>query len=766
MPEGQIEPLNDSVQPLSTAGISTLYWDTRVLPLFAITLFLNAALLFSVQPMFSKMVLPLLGGTPAVWTTCMLFFQLTLLAGYLYAHLTTRWLSIRPQIGLHLALLALSLLSLPIAVGEGWRPGGWSSPVVWLIALLSVSLGVPFFVLSSGAPLLQRWFSHTGHSPSHDPYVLYSASNLGSMLALLAYPVLLEPNLRLAEQNWAWTATYALLLSLVATCAITLRKSGRPRLQIPGRAAELSPPGDGDNPGIAAPVSSKQRVRWTLLAFAPSSLLLGVTSFLTTDVAAVPLLWVIPLAIYLFTFVLVFARKPFPPHRFMLKAQPLCVLLLVVIMAHGLQAYHAVSVVIHLAAFFATAMVCHGELARSRPPVAALTEFYFWISVGGVLGGVFNVLIAPNVFKTVLEYPIALVIACALRPKLPDDADDTRSRRLDLTLPMALAGVIVAVSRIPSPSSLEPYAGFILFGTYALLYPALIRRPFRFALGMVAILVGMAVALGVDRTEVFTARSFFGVYKVRRSEGYQILYHGTTEHGRQGLTPADRREPLSYYHRKGPLGQMFGSLLQTQPSRRVAIIGLGTGSIACYGRPEEHWTFYEIDPLVQRIAADARYFTYLRDCPPVTDVVLGDARLSLATTPDGSYDLILLDAFSSDAIPVHLLTREALRLYLDKLADGGVLAFHISNRFLDLRPVLAELARDAGLVGAIGEDVTPSVREGLRDQRPSRWVVLSRAAPEIAALTNQRSWRSLPARAEVGVWTDDFSNIFSVFRWP
>ena len=732
--------------------------NRTLLALFAGTLFLNAGLLFSVQPMFTKMVLPLLGGTPAVWNGSMLFFQATLLAGYLYSHLVSSRFPLRPQMLVHLALLALSAIALPIAVPGGWRPPVGGMPVPWLLSLLAVSLGIPFFMLSTGAPLLQRWFSYSGHPAARNPYFLYAASNLGSLLALLAYPVLIEPRLPLGMQSRGWSVIYVALVLLVAACAATVwRRRETPEAVAAGDSA-------ADVEGIAE-VTPWLRVRWVLLAMAPSSLLLGVTNYISTDIASVPLLWVVPLALYLLTFVLVFARRPPLRHMWMVELQTPIVLGLTVLFVMSSHRRPSAQMALHLSAFFVTAMVCHGELARLRPRVRHLTEFYLWLSVGGMLGGLFNALVAPVIFRTVIEYPIALVVACALRPRTEHGTERARSRWLDLVLPAVSFAAIVLVLRSSPPESWMKYGTWVFWMIAALVCMSYASRPLRFALGVAALLVGAAVGR-VDRdTTMLTERSFFGVYRVRKYPTYHVLQHGSTTHGGQLLAANLRTEPITYYHRDGPLGDVFATLARARPSRRVAIVGLGTGTIACYGRTGEQWTFYEIDPLVQRIARDPRYFSYLRDCPPVTSVVLGDARLSLAAAPDGEYDLIILDAFSSDAIPAHLMTREALALYLRKLAPGGAIAFHISNRYLSLQPVLAELARDARVPGSVGEDFSLTSAQTTMYKSTSTWVVVARRAIDIAELTKLPDWKPLPPEADVRVWTDDFSDIFSVFRW-
>lgn len=741
---------------------------------FTVTIFMNATLLFAVQPMFTKLVLPRLGGTPAVWNTCLLFFQAALLAGYWYAHVGTRLLSARMQALVHLGLLFLAMASLPIGIPRGFeRPIQGVVPIAWLIGLLVIALGAPFTLVAAGAPILQRWFAATNHPRADNPYFLYAASNLGSFVALLSYPFFIEPNLRLVEQRRWWSIGYLTLLALLALCTFVVwRTSAR------SKAIEPVPPETKTEQeqiaaledDIAAPSivpNAHWRLRWVLLTFVPSSLLIGVTTYISTDIASVPLLWVIPLALYLLSFVVVFARRPLMNRTFMLWFQlPLVLVLLILLLVGGSPRITMVAG-LHLLAFFVTALVCHRELADTRPRVEYLTGFYLWIAVGGMLGGVFNVVVAPLLYNTVREYPYALILALGLRPAwaMAGRAYTRRSLVFDVVAPVLLFAAVVALFRLPKPpGEWGTYGPHIVLGTAALITSTFVTRPLRLALGAAAMYAGYQVGQKADSDILVQARSFFGVYRVKSSFQYNVLTNGTTTHGGQNRLPEHRTEPLTYYHRGGPLGQFFASTLTDVPVRRVAAVGLGAGTVACYGRPEETWTFYEIDPVMVRIANSPRLFTYLRDCAPETDIVLGDARLSLAAVPDSTFDLILLDAFSSDAIPVHLLTREALRLYMRKLRSGGIVLLHISNRYLELQPVVVELARDARLAGAVGDhDVTP--QERLELKHGSRWVALARSPATLAALVRQPLWRVLAPSADVKVWTDDFSDVLSVLRW-
>lgn len=738
------------------APASGMAGDAGVLSIFMATMFLSALLVFSVQPMFTKMVLPLLGGSPAVWSTAMLFFQTALLAGYVYAHLTTRYLGVKQQAWLHVAVMAMVFLALPIGVAAGWTPPTEGAPVPWLIGLFAVSVGLPFFAVATNAPLLQRWFSHTHHSAAPDPYFLYGASNLGSILALLGYPVVIEPLLRLDEQSWAWASAYALLVVLIGACAVTLWRR---------HAADKPAPEQAAAAPRAGTITWRRRLHWLVLSFAPSSLLLGVTVHVTTDIAAVPLLWVIPLTLYLLTFVLVFARRPLLKHAWMVKAQPFFAILVAIFFWWGARGGPSLFFA-HMAVFFVMAMVCHGELVKRRPGAEDLTEFYLWMSLGGMLGGVFNVLVAPVVFDSVFEYPLVLVLACMLRPR---ESDDTRFVSwLDAVFPAALLAVFGVVPLLfdVRPIDLGLVGVVVFFSVLGTAAYSFRKRPVRFGLGIATILV--ATAFTATQSSIVTReRSFFGVYTVKRSEAGDInlFVHGTTVHGAQYTDPSRWREPLIYYHRDGPLGQLFAALGGVKTLERVGAIGLGTGAAVCYRRPGESWTFYEIDPAVDRLARDTRYFHYMSECAGDTDVVYGDARLSLVTAPDGGYDLMILDAFSSEAIPIHLITREALALYLRKLADGGIIIFHISNRNIDLSGVMANLVDDAGIVGRLQRYDDPAAEQRQGTKTSSIWVAIARQPADLAMLDGDARWAALEPRPGVGLWTDDYSNILRSLKW-
>jgi spermidine synthase len=748
-----------------------------------------------VQPMMGKMVLPLLGGTPAVWSACMVFFQAALLAGYAYAHATTAWLGPARQAMLHMAVLALPLAVLPLGLDASRLRGGDANPVLDTLGLLSVSVGLPFFVVSASAPLLQRWFTQTGHPAARDPYFLYAASNLGSMLALLAYPALVEPRLALRGQTWLsqtalWSAGYVILAALTAACALVLWRR-------PASAVVTEIGATAGTVETGADISTGRRLRWIALSMVPSSLLLGVTTYVTTDLAAIPLLWVLPLAIYLLTFILAFGRWPALLHRIVVTATVPAAIVVLFLLVSSFKQRIWISVLCHFALLFLVALACHGELARSRPPAARLTEFYLLISLGGVLGGIFNALVAPVAFASLVEYPLMMVLACLLLtvPRAPGWA---RAWRVPTDIGLAAGVAVVALvlysesvtvrvdfaflTRILGIASEPAWLETVKKGTdKALLYgPPLVaafllrRRPVAFGLGLLAVLAAASYVDTRNDDTIYQARSFFGVLRLTRDRdlaGYTELRHGTTLHGRQSLAPERRREPMSYYHRRGPIGQVFAELDKREAPRRLAMIGLGTGTLAAYARPGDDVTFYEIDRLVVDIAWNPAYFTYLtdaRDSGVLMRAELGDARVRMEAVkrerPGARYDLIVVDAFSSDSIPVHLITREAMRLYLDLLAPGGIVAIHISNRHLDLAPVVAGLALDADLRGRLIQSDDEAESQGAHR---STWTVLARAPEDLGELARDRRWTDEPLEPNprVGIWTDDFHNLLSVFKW-
>lgn len=735
---------------------------TLVILAYGATIFLAAFLLFWIQPLAAKALLPVLGGSPAVWVLSLAFFQTVLLAGYGYAHLMSRWFSVRGQALAHIAAIALACTTLPVVISTDGQ-GAAETPRLWLLHALLRSIGPTFFVIAATAPLVQRWFAFSSHGQARDPYFLYAASNAGSFFALLAFPFLLEPSLRMTDQQMIWSTAFAMLGVLLVACAAMTGLPSAPR----DRAA-VSPQATAAN----STISWRERFRWLVLAAVPSSLLLGVTTHVSTDIAAVPLLWIIPLAIYLLTFVVAFARRPIVPVRLALWAQAFLVVAVGAIELRGIGGSWEVRIAFHLAAFAATALVCHGSLAVSRPNPERLTEFYLWLALGGALGGWFNALLSPLIFGTVIEYPLALVLACLLRPGAWPDPARRLAGLLDVTLPALLFLALTkpfgldAIDWLYVPSRWKLAAGIALVVLAAVLAAG---RPLRLALGVAALLLG-TIVLPDLRNALHVERNFFGVIRVKEwtpeEEGgvkFHILFHGSTMHGAQSVDPAWRLQPGMYYHPTGPLGQLLTRIGGTERTRRVALVGLGVAATACYGHPGEDWTFFEIDPAVERVARTRAWFTYLDDCPPRPQVLIGDARVTLKTQFPQHFSLIILDAFSSDAIPLHLLTREALALYLDKLAPGGLILVHISNRYADLGPVIAKTAETLGLsaLRADDDDATPLGSGDLK--LASNWMVIARGPDDLAVLDDDLRWQ--PIASAPRPWTDDHSDILTVLKW-
>ncbi len=758
------------------------------MPLYTATLFLSAFLLFSVQPMFTKMVLPRFGGAPAVWNTAMVFFQAMLLGGYLYAHLSTRLLGLRRQTILHAVVLAAGVLVLPIGIGASWTspPGGYEIP--WLIGLLAVSVGLPFFALSATAPLLQQWFAHTDHPAAGDPYFLYGGSNLGSMVALLAYPVVIEPIIGVRDQSLIWTAGYALLAAAIGTCGILLWRRYR------SEDATIAEPANGT---LLTEITWRIRLRWLLLSLAPSALLLGATLHIGSEIAAVPFLWVIPLALYLLTFVLVFARRPLLKHSWMLHAQIVVVAAMV-----GYYVMPQLYLVLGLgfAGLFVTAMVCHGELAKLRPVPSKLTEFYLWMSLGGVTGGLFAAILAPLVFNAIYEYPIALVLALLLRPSegpslfrwvarfIPAARSGWAAaivpwvpRVLDVAVPLALLWAMMSgvwADALQYAWEAWVYDALAYFDMLNYVRAAtlsyqpviltvvillLARRRLRFAI-TVAIGIAMVSQMSNTGLKIAQERTFFGVYTVsdfvRNTGTFRFLYHGRINHG--GGIVGQPQRGITYYAAQGPVGQFFLAASRSpQTLQRVAVTGLGTGAFACQVGPERTLTYFEIDPEVERLARE--HFDYLSACGEGLKVEIGDGRLAMERYPDGWFDVIILDAFSGDAIPVHLLTREAFQLYLRKLSPDGELLIHITNIYLDLMPIMAATVADLGLYGRY-IDFTAGVPADYIYN--STWVVAARRHEALDAFNKGViQWPDLEPAPGARPWTDDFSNLFRAMRW-
>jgi len=720
--------------------------------LYAATLFVSALLLFSIQPMFAKMVLPKLGGAPAVWSVAMVFFQTVLLAGYGYAYVLNRLLSPRWAAMFHLLLLGITAMMLPIAIAPGWGVPPQDGTTLWLFGLFAVSIGLPFFTLSASAPLLQSWFASSGHKQAGNPFVLYAASNLGSFAALFAYPVIIEPFLTLKTQTAAWSIGFALLAVLLSFVGL-----------LTARALPAAVQAEAVDDVSASAV---ERMRWIALAAVPSGLVIAVTAYLTTDIAAAPFLWVVPLAIYLLTFVAVFRERPWIAHANVVRFVPFAVAPLAVSLIGGEKVFWLTSIALNLVVFALLTLMCHGELYARRPSPRRLTEFYLCTSFGGVIGGGFAGLLAPQIFNGNYEYPILIALALLCMPGLVTGGS---RKALTEAAPWLVASAALAlvwyVTRFQPSATLElPFQVLLALLAAAMLFQR--QRPMRF-FGLVILSFSVTALWRPGIAPIETARSFFGVHKVAEvNDGRaRLLYHGTTIHGAQRLRNDDGTPvsgpllPQTYYYPGGPFAEAIGAVRAARGSlNHVAVVGLGTGTLACHSKGSEHWTFFEIDPEVIRIARDPRRFEFLSRCAPESPVIAGDARLTLEASTD-RYDLIVLDAFSSDTIPVHLLTREAVAGYLSKLSPHGVLLLHISNRHLDLTPVVAKVAQSLGLAAFVRED--RSAGDLLTTLKAdARLVVLTRDAADAGSVAG--NWTPLRPDQSSALWTDDYSNILGI----
>ncbi|MAY75419.1 MAG: hypothetical protein CMJ31_12045 [Phycisphaerae bacterium] len=710
---------------------------------FVLASFVSAALLFVVQPMAAKRLLPLLGGSPAVWTTCMLFFQVSLLAGYSLAHAIggrrrRRWLVVYI-----VALLVGATVSLAFLTGSG-IPRAGVGPIVWLLADLFATIGVAFVSLAAAGPLIQRWFDRAGGG---NPYFLFAAGNAGSLIGLLGYPALVEPAVILGSQRLGWIVGLILATVLLAICGVAAARGVEPGPDEPDR----------DEPSVATAAAWQERAGWIGFAFVPSSLMLGATSFITTDVAAFPLLWVVPLSIYLVTFILVFSGSA---PSIALTSRVTAVLLIGAVATIVLQAKHPLGLIlaIHLATLFAAAMLCHGRLADSKPPPARLTEFYLCLSIGGALGGVFNAIVAPAVFDAISEYPIALA-AVGLAVARTGKARG----RCWWGWPLGLFVAIVILGRI----DLGDWRSVLLVAAPLVVTFAASRHPIAFA-ACLAVTLFTTPRVEGSATLLHAERTFFGIHRVERVDRPGVtphlrLMHGSTVHG---VSLIDRPgHPTSYYHPMGPIGDVFEGMTAGLASARVCVVGLGVGSLAYYARQTDAHTYVEIDPEVVRIARTSEWFPFLATAKGDVNVVVGDGRLVLDQAPPESFDLIVIDAFSSDAIPVHLITKEAIELYLERLAPGGVLAMHLSNQHLDLPPVVGSIAGEVGASAWIRyDDEQPELASG--DLRiGSVWAVLTRPEDGGSKPAGLASWSRLDAGGADRAWTDDRSDVLGVMKW-
>lgn len=721
--------------------------------LFLLTILTGSFLLFLVQPMIARMALPRLGGAPAVWNSAMLVYQALLLAGYAYAHRLTREPARRQAI-IHIAVFAVALLWLPLGLA-GLQPPADGSPIFWVPWLLIASIGPLFFAVAAQAPLMQRWYALSGNQG--EPYALYAASNVGSFAGLIAYPLIVEPFTTLQSQKWIWSGIYLALMALVAICATQLWRKSAVISDAPKRTEERSQ------------IGWTRRLYWIALAAVPSGLMLSTTSHLTTDLMAMPLLWVIPLGIYLLSFSVAFADNRILADICTRMAPVVLVIAgSFVFIVWGKAAINGM--VASLSLLFVVAVSLHAEMYRTRPAPSELTSFYLMMSVGGVIGGLFCAILAPLVFNWTWEHPILILAAAVLLPKVGIISLDHTNRKIVTVMAVlgliALSFAIYGVMFEPDATSITKVvlaAAIMAIGIVTAGFPV----PFLLAVAGLLTING-----GWDNFEKSTngsrMRSYFGTYTVTDSGNARWLMHGTTMHGMQLREEPTR--PISYYPATSGVGialtkapELYG------PTASVGVVGLGTGTLACYRKPDQYWQFFEIDPLVIEIARERKIFSFLERCAPDVPVTLGDARLTLAKIPQGTFDILALDAFSSDSIPLHLLTKEAFATYSRALKPDGLLLVHISNRYIDLNPVVAAEAKANGWHAALRHD-RPTDAFMKKGDRASQWIALSRDRAKLAALTgkvekiNNRHyvpdpWLHLDPPGDTVPWTDDYASV-------
>lgn len=727
--------------------------------LFVLTIFTGSFLLFLVQPMVARMALPRLGGAPAVWNSAMLVYQALLLAGYAYAHRLSREAP-RRQASVHLAILIAAALWLPISLASFSIPAD-GSPIFWVPWLLLASIGPLFFAVAAQAPLMQRWFGLAGNQG--EPYALYAASNLGSFGGLIAYPLLVEPNMPIKAQTWLWSGLYALLFLLVLVCARAIWR-GRNGVSDGGVVSESAPP-----------VIWRQRLYWIALAAVPSGLMLSTTSHLTTDLMAMPLIWVIPLGLYLLSFTVAFANNRLLADIFS-RFAPFVLLLggASIFMLWGTAVFTGLGVSITL--LFVLAVSLHAEMYRTRPDASQLTEFYLMMSVGGVIGGFFCAIVAPLLFNWTWEHPILLLAAALLLPQirlfsLGEEEVFGKFGWTLATLSMALIalgiGIYIGKNQLVESQQIKTALIAIILIIGVLVTGRRVALAIVLAGAMLANGGWSNLTLSLNDTRM---RSYFGTYTINQSSDASVrwLSHGTTMHGMQLLDQPTL--PISYYGKSSGVGiatrraeELFG------PGAAIGVVGLGTGTLACYKKPGQAWHFFEIDPLMVEIARDRKIFSFLEKCAPDTKMHVGDARLTLAEQSRSSFDLLAIDAFSSDSIPLHLLTKEAFAIYRRALKPNGILLVHISNRYIDLNPVIAAEAAAGKWSAALRFDSPPvgAVNQGMR---PSQWIAMSPDPGKLAQLTGfvydrrpayyyPDRWVKLKPPRSDDRWTDDYASV-------
>jgi SAM-dependent methyltransferase len=706
--------------------------------------------------MIGKMMLPLLGGAAAVWITCLLFFQLMLLAGYGYALVLERNLSARAQIIVHTVLMLAVFLFLPIHFVARADAAASSNPSAWLLLQLIKTVGIPFCLVSTTAPLLQNWLAKTPATSGRDPYFLYAISNAGSLIALVLYPLLIEPHIGVRAQTWWWLAGYASLVALVGAASAVVWKTASP-----------APPVKTASETADALVWSS-RLFWLAAAFVPSALMLAVTNHLLLNLASVPFLWILPLAVYLMTFMVAFGRRIHLSLKAVSSLVPVILLLFFPFVANSRAVagkYLLAIVTVHMLILIAGALLCHTALASRRPGPQHLTEFYFWMALGGVLGGVFVAVIAPVIFQTVIEYPLLVAVIAFFRK--PDESR-TEINGGDLILPALLGFLVIGVSKLLTAESVDITTDFwtaIAVDVVIVLTAYLLRnRVWRFGLAMAILIFAYQRLLPqfYGGTQfIYTARDFFGVKGVKYDPDTDSrrLLHGDTLHGIESMDPELIGHPVSYYDETGPVGDVM-KMLSERGEQHIGVVGLGTGSMAGWKAPYRHITFFDIDRQVVQIASTL--FTFLPSCGKNCDVVIGDGRVSIEKANAGEFDLLMLDAFNSDSIPAHLVSHEAIQMYLTKLKPNGLLLFHVSNRYMDVEALISAAVTDARLEALFRHDDDDSDND-LKAR--SHFVIAGRDAAALGSLEHDENWMKVKKPNGILPWTDDYSNMLAILKW-
>jgi len=758
--------------------------------LFTVGIFAGSFMLFLIQPMVGKILLPLLGGAPAVWTTCMLFFQTALLAGYLYADKSIALLGCNRQSVLHLMLMIGSWLLLPVSIDTAGLETAHASPASWLLSRLTASIGLLFFLLAANAPLLQRYYSQSGQPDADSPYFLYSASNAGSLLALLAFPFILEPLMGAGDIRRLWSAGYILLTLILGACSFMIWKqtekdspsnssTGQSRLRNRNSETDVMVPGWLDN------------LRWAFYGFLPCSAMLAVTTHITADIASAPLLWILPLAGYLLSFILAFARSPYwrqiSWQRYLFPVTLLCLLMYYYVLTE--RAWLSIST--HLLFMLLTGMFFHARLASNAPPARFLNRFYVWISAGGVAAGLFNGILAPMLFKTQFEYFLTMLAAALTIAFLADrQLNEGLTLKREALVSMAFGLVFCLLtyySRNGADDLFSIDTAKQLFFSIFLIH-LYYRMPYTAGASLLLIFVMLQATGTPSETRVLhRERSFFGILKVSRlaTDGetrdsdlkiagvvdiFHRLHHGNTLHGVERRVKVRERFPLSYYSREGPIGALFRTGLINRNCKNIGVVGLGAGTLAWYGRSWQSMDFFEIDPAIIRIARNPEFFSFLTDSQAAWRIIAGDARVKLHEIPDSSYDLLIIDAYSSGSVPMHLLTLQAFELYRSKIRPDGLVVFHVSNRYLKLEPIIRRICDQLGMncLEAFYEPERDSIRYDWYDQdqmASSHWVAASPRREKLDLLKNTGLWKPMPKYTNYKLWTDDYASLLQVYNW-